>query len=219
MCLVTLSASYGAGGSQVGPDLARRLDVPFVDRVIRTDVAAGLTDPVEASLRHDDVTSSHFLTRLLKSLAPIGGAYGVGEADPEPTGQLGIADAAERTIFERADSGHGVILGRAGAVVLRDDPRATHVRLDGPREARLLQAMRIQGIDRETADRRMKETDRARYQYVRVLRHADARDPALYHLMIDSTVIDLDACVEVIALAAEKRAAAAPTGPGTADVD
>ena len=218
MCLVTLSAPYGAGGSQVGPDLARRLDVPFVDRVIPSDVAARLEGPLDSALRHDDVTSSHFLARLMKSMAPIGEAYGFGEVDAETTSERSIGDAAEQAVFERADSGRGVILGRAGAVVLRDDPRAVHVRLDGPRESRLLQAMRLQGIDRKTAERRMKETDRARYQYVRILRRTDARDPALYHLIIDSTVIDLEACVEVVALAAEKHTASVLAASGSTDV-
>jgi cytidylate kinase len=218
MCLVTLSASYGAGGSRVGPDLARRLGVPFVDRVISSDVAARLDVPLDAALHHDSATPSHFLARFLKSLAPIGEAYGFGEVNAETTSERSIADAAERAVFERAASGRGVILGRAGAVVLRDDPRAVHVRLDGPREARLLQAMRLQGIDRETAERRMKETDPARYQYVRVLRRADARDPTLYHLLINSTVIELTACVEVIALATEKHLASALGASDSADV-
>ena len=42
MSLVTLSATYGAGGSVVGPALAQRLDAPFVDRLIPTEVAARL---------------------------------------------------------------------------------------------------------------------------------------------------------------------------------
>jgi hypothetical protein len=52
----------------------------------------------------------------------------------------------------------------------------------------------------------MRETDRARHAYVHHFHHADARDPALYHLLIDSTVIDLAVCVEIITLAAETRA-------------
>lgn len=66
--------------------------------------------------------------------------------------------------------------------------------------------MRIQGVERSVAERRMRETDRARHAYVRHFNHADARNPALYHLLIDSTVIDLAACVEIISLAAESRA-------------
>jgi cytidylate kinase len=56
----------------------------------------------------------------------------------------------------------------------------------------------------------MRETDRARHAYVRHFHHADARDPDLYHLVIDSTAVDLDACVELIALAAEDRVGASP---------
>jgi hypothetical protein len=215
MSLVTLSASYGAGGSQVGPALAKRLDVPFVDRVISSEVAARLAVPLGAALPHDDVTSSHLLARLLMSLAPIGHAYGVGGAATETVSRRSVGEVTEQVIFERADSGRGVILGRAGAVVLGDDPRALHVRLDGPPEARLRQAMRLQNIERGTAEQRMKETDRARYAYVRRFRRADARDPALYHLIIDSTIIDLAVCVEIVALAVEGRATPAVASPNS----
>ena len=209
MSLVTVSASYGAGGSQVGPELAKRLDVPFVDRVIHADVAARLAGEATPG---DDVASSHLLARLLMHLAPIGDAYGAAPAATETVSDRSLGDVTERAIFERADSGRGVILGRAGAVVLRDDPRAVHVRLDGPREARLQQAMRLQDVDRETAEQRMKEADHARYAYVRRFRRADARDPKLYHLVIDSTVIDLETCVEIVALAVERRKATTLAG-------
>jgi cytidylate kinase len=112
----------------------------------------------------------------------------------------------EQIIRERALHGDVVILGRAAAVVLRDDPAALHVRLDGPPERRLEQAMRLKGVDRETAERQLRETDRAREAYVRQFYDVDARDPALYHLVMDSTALALDACVELIALAAEARA-------------
>ena len=120
-------------------------------------------------------------------------------------------------IHEHAHRGRGVILGRAAALVLRGDPRALHVRLDGPRDARLRQAMRLEAIDLRTAEQRMEETDRARYAYVRRLRGADARDPTLYHLIIDSTAIDLAECVEVIAIAARTRAVLTDAARGGAD--
>jgi cytidylate kinase len=198
--LVTLSATYGAGGSEVGPDLAERLGVPFVDRLIPTQVAADLGMRQE----HEEGMGG-FLSRLLVALAPIGQALGA------PPGSKGahrddeFREIIEQVIFELADRGRGVILGRAAAVVLRNEPRALHVRLDGPPEARLAQAMRIQNVSRPVAERRMKETDPARHAYVRRFYHADARDPALYHLIIDSTALDLGDCVELIAAAAESR--------------
>ncbi len=39
MTVVALSAAYGAGGSQIGPALADRLGVPFVDRAIPLEEA------------------------------------------------------------------------------------------------------------------------------------------------------------------------------------
>lgn len=203
MSLVTLSATYGAGGSEVGPELAKRLGVPFVDRLIPSEVAARLAVSRASACAHDGV-SAGVLARALATLAPIGQAFGEAPATA-PVGDRDFREATEQVIFERAESGHGVILGRAAAVVLRDDPLALHVRLDGSREARLRQAMRLQGIDHPTAERRMRETDRARHAYVHRFHRADARDPALYHLLINSTVIDLTECVEVIALAAEGR--------------
>jgi cytidylate kinase len=203
--LVTISATYGAGGSEVGPELAERLGVPFVDRLIPTQVAKRLAVPLADALAHDETCGGR-LARLLGSLAPTGLALGThGPVDPAATERDFLA-ATEQILFERAESGRGVILGRAAAVVLRDDPRALHVRMDGPREARLRQGMRIQSIDRATAQRVMDETDRARHAYVRHFYRTDASDPALYHLLIDSTAIDLSACVELIAQAARSRA-------------
>jgi len=98
-----------------------------------------------------------------------------------------------------------VILGRAGAVVLRDHPDALHVRLTGPRDARIEQGMLLEGVDRATAERHVEETDRAREAYVRHFYRVDARDPALYHLVIDSTALPLSACADLIVEAAEAR--------------
>jgi cytidylate kinase len=205
MSLVTISATYGSGGSEVGPELARRLGVPFVDRLIPTEVAERLSVPLANALAHDEACAGRF-ARLLTSLAPTGLALGTHGPVDQGITEHDFRTATEQVILERAESGRGVILGRAAAIVLRDHSRALHVRLDGPREARLEQAMRIQSVDRSEAEKRMEKTDHARHAYVRHFYRADARDPSHYHLLIDSTAIDLDDCVEIIAAAARSRA-------------
>jgi cytidylate kinase len=101
--------------------------------------------------------------------------------------------------------GEGVILGRGGVVLLQDDPRALHVFLDGPVEARVRQAMQIDGIDRATAERRLARIDRFRRTYLKDLYGVDVRAPGVVDLVIDSTSIPLDGCVEIIAAAARAR--------------
>ncbi len=96
-----------------------------------------------------------------------------------------------------------MILGRAAAVVLAGDPRAFHVRLDGPEHRRITRAMAIEGIDEATARARLHETDRARARYVDQLYRSDPADARLYHLLLDATALDTDDGVEVLATAAE----------------
>jgi cytidylate kinase len=203
MTLITISASYGAGGSEIGPALAQRLGVPFLDRNIPVAVAERLAVPLDEALEHDQSVSS-ILDRLLAGCAGAGAGYGI-PAVLNTVAEKSYVQTTERVIQEYAADGAAIILGRAGSVVLGEDPRAFHVRLDGPRERRVVQAVRIQDVDRETAERRMRETDRAREAYVRQFYNTDVHDPRLYHLMIDSTAVRLDACVELIELAARAR--------------
>src|SRR5436190_81574 len=48
MYIVTISGSFGAGGSVIGPAVAERLGMPFLDRVIPIQV--GLGGPKEARI-------------------------------------------------------------------------------------------------------------------------------------------------------------------------
>jgi cytidylate kinase len=200
--LVTISASYGAGGSQVGPALAERLGVEFLDRAIPTRVAERLDVPLDDALAHDE-SLGDAIGRLASSFALL----------PELAGamvQAGVLAGedyrreTEQLIRERAAHG-AVILGRAGAVILHDAEHALHVRLDAPAERRIANAMELEGLSRQDAERLRKSGDRAREAYVRHFYGCDARDPALYHLVIDSTALPTAAVIDVIAAATRGR--------------
>jgi cytidylate kinase len=196
MPLVTVSASYGSGGSEVAPALARRLGVPFVDRAVSPELAHRLAT----------AENEGRFWRLVRSISPAGGlTAGSIHAASEIDDRLTDRAALEASLREAAASGDVVILGRAGALALRDDPRALHVRLHGPPEARVFRAMEIQSIDEATARERLRETDRARERFVRDIYGLDPTDPSLYGLVIDGTIFHTDACVEIIATAASVR--------------
>jgi cytidylate kinase len=203
--VVTLSAPYGAGGAYVGPRLAERLGVPFVDRAIPGEVAQRLSVPLAEAVRHDEAPGSVF-ERFIRALAPAGLPFGARPMlEHEFVDENAYRAATEQVIREEAGRRGGVVLGRAAAIVLRDHASALHVRLHGPRERRLERAMAIEAIDREEAERRMADNDRAREAYVQHFYGVDPSDSNLYHLTLDTTVIDLDVCVDLIAAAAESR--------------
>jgi cytidylate kinase len=197
---VTISAAYGAGGSVIGPRLAERLGVPFIDRAIPVGVAERLDIHPDEALAHEDVAPATF-GRWLAQFAPavqlFAGAVVAGATSTSDDEQFRAA--TEDVLRQHATCGKGaVILGRAAAIVLRDQPRALHVRLDGPEQARVRQAMRIRGIDREVAEEEMRATDTAREAYVRHWYRVDPREPAFYHLVLNTTALDLDGCVDLL---------------------
>jgi cytidylate kinase len=201
MTVVAMSAAYGAGGSIVGPALARRLDVPFVDRAIAAAVADRLDVSVDEALRQWEPPDKSLVERMLSNF--LGADTGAPVAPPP---NIVTADdfrrATEAAVVERAATGEGVILGRGAVAVLREDPRVLRVRLSGSQERRLAQAVRVGGLEEDQAAHTMRHLDRYHAEYLRRFYGADIDDPTLYHLSIDATALHAETCVDLIELAA-----------------
>jgi cytidylate kinase len=206
MPLVTLSAPYGAGGSRIGPLVAEKLGVPFVDRAIPTQVAERLAVPLERALARDESIGS-WLARSGIWLGHVGSVLSAAPPPEVAGNEEAFRRETEAVLREYAEGPGAVILGRAAALVLRDAPGAFHVRLDGEPDARVRQAMALEGTDRETARRRREQVDDAREAYVRHFYRADPADCRHYHLVLDSTRVPLAACAELIVAAARASAA------------
>ncbi len=203
--VVTLAALYGAAGSVIGPRVAERLRVPFLDRAIPQG-AARRTGRADAPVVDVDEPPRSGLERAAAALGRLstltGGAGGTHERlDAE---EHDLRNRTEAFLAEACRSG-GVALGRGGMVVLRAVPWALHVHLGGPLPSRIAQGMVLEGVDRGTAQAHQRGEDGARSSYVRRVYGVDGADPRSYHLMLDSTALDLDTCVDVIVKAAVGR--------------
>ena len=208
--LVTVSASYGAGGSVVAPALAKLLGVPFLQRFTTSEGAPSTPVPCLERLVPEEaqLTPAHRFFASLTQAMPTGPTQ-----SPPPTRHHEdiLRRQCEAGIRELADARAGVILGRGAAVALGRD-RGLHVRLDGPPAARAAQGAVIEGIALDQARLHLKAADKARDAYVRRLYRANPSDPRYYHLMIDSTAIPLDTVTEIILRA---LSALPVPGPGT----
>ena len=205
MTIVALSAAYGAAGSQIGPGLAQRLGVPFIDRGIALAVAERLDISVADALAHEEPSGKGLLVRLLSGFL----GADPGAPAPLPSDSVTPEDfhrASQEALLTQAATGRGVILGRGAAAALRNDPRVLRVRLTGPVERRIEHAMRARDLDRDTAERTVRALDRTHADYLRQFYDVDILDPSLYHLAIDATAFDADLCIELIAAAAEAMA-------------
>jgi Cytidylate kinase-like family len=203
--VVTLAAWYGAGGTVVGRQVAERLDVPFLDRGTLSAVAERTRVSEEAVAGPDD--------QQPEAHGAMGRFLGRRSRIPRHTRTpLKYNSAGERRYraeteeyLARATRTGAVVLGRGGAVMLRSAPGALHVMLGGPRDARIRQAMALDGVDRKTAVRRQGVKDRARIEYVARSHRVYPLDADLYHLYLDTAALGMSACVDLIVAASQAR--------------
>ena len=202
--VVTVSSSFCAGGAVVAARVAERLGWPVHNRAIPAEVAERLAVELDTAFLHDESVETAF-SRLMSNLAShLTLEPGVALPDHMSHDPKAFKLASEHVI--RAIAEHdAVIVGRAAAVVLADRQDALHVRFDGPVAARLARARIIFGLSEKMASQRLLETDRARALYVRTYYKRDWNDPSLYHLIIDGTAFDEDACAEIVLAAVLRR--------------
>jgi cytidylate kinase len=204
MGVVTISASYGCGGAEVARAVAEQLGLPFHDRAIPAQVAGRLGVPV-AEAEANDETVVRGLWRLVASLGtmpdPVGGVMPTASVPDERA----YRQQTERVLAEIADGEGGVVLGRAGAMVLRDRPHVLNVRLDGPRDRRLSAVVARSGRTRGEVQRELEANDRSREAYVRHFYRCDPADARHYHLVIDSTAMPLETVINIVVAAAQGR--------------
>jgi len=189
--VVTVAAEHGAGGDLVAPRVADALGVPFLDRALPASLAAAAeeSEPQRALVGR--------LARASTMLA--------GEPVERIDSDEGRIRAELAEFLTRASAEGGVVLGRGGVVALADAPTALHVLLAGRREERVARVAQREGIGRAEADRRVRAHDRARKQYLRRVFGADADDRTLYHLVVDTVALGIDASVEVVLTASRAR--------------
>jgi cytidylate kinase len=196
--IVTISAAYGAGGSVVAPAVADALGFPFLDRAVHSKDGVPAAGVAEAA--KDEERTGGLWTRVLEAFA------WMPTDAPGNTMALVSTDQALRTdaenrLREFVAGSEGVILGWASVLVVDE---AFHVRLDGPVDARVRQARSIDSrLDEAAARRQLDDTDRIRALYWRRLYRSDWGDLRRFHLVIDSTAIDLATVRDLITTGAQ----------------
>jgi cytidylate kinase len=194
--VVTLFEKYGAGARYIGPRVAEALGVTWLDQAFSSaDIESAKYPGAGAA---SDAGSG--LARFFGRYAP--GATVLDDASI-PLAQAQDAEMVEentRFVKEAAETGM-VMLGRNGALIIGDLPNALHVLIDAPVEIRIDRAAREEGIDKAQAARRQRNEDRIRAEMSERFYYWNPMDIDRYHLVLNTGVLDLDTCVDVIVAA------------------
>ena len=205
--VVTLFESYGSGASYVSARVADALGVPL-------HVQAFSSEEIEAAMSVHE--SRSLLTRVFNAMGGSVASYTGGEGPNILVAERGDTYelVAENTRYvEEAAREGGVIVGRNGAFILADWPGALHVRLDGPLEQRIARAAQESGIDLEQAAQRQKREDQVRADMSIEFYGWDPREAHRYHLVLNTGLMDLDTCADIIVQVAQAKSGRAGASP------
>ena len=208
MRAITISREYGSGGGEIAARLAQRLGWQLIDHSVIEQTARELEVYETEVEKHDEEyvesTRPGILDRIVEQLAPsapMTGGGGVFVRSSSSAEARAYQATMRHIIIAAAATGHVVIVGRAGQVLLEDNRDVLQVRVVAPLEPRVAYVVHREGLDTETARRRVQAKDQARTRYMQIQYQSQHEDPHLYDLVIDTAVLDLDSAVELICLA------------------
>src|SRR5581483_8805991 len=213
MRAITISREYGSGGGEIARRLAQRLNWQLIDHEVVVRVAQELGISVAEAEEYDEYVES-LVTRILQSLQMIPPIAATQPVIPPPTIDAPPYHEACRRVIEGAfATGHTVIVGRGSQVVLAEHRDVLHVRIVAPLEQRITYVMRREGLNREDAQSRIQLKDQDRIRYLQARYHRHPADPCLCDIVLNTSVLDLDSTVDLLALALERKARRLTTPP------
>jgi cytidylate kinase len=194
--VVTLFESYGSGAGVIGPRVAEALGVIYHEQAFSSEQLER-----NAELRENE----GLLARVFSAMGTSSfGGLDVGDVSGGQRDNYDLVMQNTATVQQWARTG-GVIVGRNGAYILADLPTALHVKLDGPLERRIARAAEDAGISPDRAARRQKNEDKVRADMSIELYGWDPRDPTRYDLVVNTGLLHLDTCVDVIVAACRAK--------------
>ncbi|MBM3935308.1 MAG: cytidylate kinase-like family protein [SAR202 cluster bacterium] len=226
MSIVALGGLSGGGSRLLGPIVAQKIGADYVDRLILTNAAKHIGATVEALHQREQRPPTKMervtglLQRILERSAVTGATgdpyFGSGatallteefEDMPQPTITKGheiedekYIEAMRKVIKGLASEGNVVLVGRGASIILKDNPIALRVGTVCRPEDRVNRVMQLDKLDRSTAEKTIIARDKARaYFYTRYFDILDPDDPQLYHIVVNTSEMDLEYTAEIIA--------------------
>jgi len=184
MAIVTISHEMGAGGPEIGQQVAERLGYKYVDTELIHETAHryGL---LEEKLEHLDETKPSLFERF----------------DAETRRYI---TAMQTALYEFAERDRVVLMGRGGQWLLRGIPHVLRARVMAPFELRVKRlATKLSGPIGEQASQRtvtemVRRDDTEKAGRMRYLYEVDVADPAMYDLVINTEKLSVAAAIELI---------------------
>ncbi len=195
--IITIERQYATGGKRIAKMVAEKLGIPYYNNHILELAGEKIGLPADYLRDIEETTSGS----LLFSLAMAATVNATGGTIMSLSQQLFLAE--EEIINELAKQGPCVIVGRCSGHILKDREDCLNVFIYGEREKRLDRAMNVYNVPRDEVESMVRKMDKRRANFYNTSTHKKWGERDNYHLCVDSGLLGIEKCVDIIVEAAK----------------
>jgi CMP/dCMP kinase len=197
MAIVTISRQFGAGGHTLGIRVAERLGYQLVDKEIIAQVAKEANVSVEW-VQAVEKEAGGLLMRLVNGLVDSDFIERLTGETSSDFDEKKYFIFLKKVVFEAAEEGDVVFVGRGSQFILPDDPETVKILLVAEKEDRHRFIEKHYRLSTSKAEQWVAKEEKRRVNFLKQLdpRHPD--DPGIYDLMINTSKTTLTEAEEMI---------------------
>ncbi len=194
--IYTIGREYGSGGKEVGEKLAQKLGIKLYDKELLQQAAKNSGFCEEIFENHDEKPTSSFLYSLVMDTYSVGSYATAPFLDMPLNHKVFLAqfDAIKKIASEESC----VIVGRCADYALADNPDCMNIFIRSNLDKRIQRIIKRSNLTANKAKDRILKTDKQRASYYNYYSSKKWGDSNSYHLILDSGMIGIDGCVEMI---------------------
>ncbi len=196
--IITIGRECGSGGHTIGKLVAERLGIAFYDKEIVELVAAKTKLSPEFIAAHGE----YFQGGSLGHIIGYGGRFAGASMRSQSSLQDQMFIVQSDLIREIAEKEPCVIVGRCADYILQDRTDKLDVFIHSAMPFKIERSVREHGLHPEKAESILKKRDRARKHHYNFYTHSNWGMAEHYSITLDSGVLGVPKCVDLICTAA-----------------
>lgn len=188
--IITVSREFGSGGRTIAKIVGGKLQLPVYDNELLTQIAQKSGFAKEyIEEKSENTTWGAFLSN---SLSKLGSYY-------ETTAEDYLWSMQREVIIKLAQKEPCVIVGRCADYILKDKADCLRIFIYSQPEKRTERIASVYGSEStESPQKRMRDKDKRRSAFYNYHTDMTWGDPHNYHLCLDSGVLGLEKCADII---------------------
>lgn len=191
--VITISRQFGSLGRDIAKKLAKELDINYYDRDLLEKAAENMGISVPQLSPYDEAIGGTFA----KMLYPMG-------VGPVPINNK-LFEFQKSMILDLAAKESCVIVGRCADYILKSHPNCLNIFIYAPYQKRLINCVNTLRLSDSDARKMIIGVDKARKAYHKYYTDGDFEGLDNRHLLIDSSLLNIEDTVEVLKNVVQKK--------------